>query len=234
MARKSYRSRSYSATRPFGVRTPSENVVCACRLPRSSTASANGLRGDDAGGRPVPRHRKAQRKPAVDFLPERRLRTDRGVRRRPAREAVAAAALRRLIGARERLDEGRIVLDARAARIDVGVGRPRRFVVERRRHHARFAFGGLARGLDLHLLGLGRQGDQGQQRRDDRDQNRHTSILYQDHTLASPYGCGCTATITGSPRLTAAARTATITGSPRLRLRLALPLSPAQPHEFAD
>src|SRR5207247_4310133 len=43
-----------------------------------------------------------------------------------------------------------------------------------------------------------------------------------------------TAMFTGSPRLTAAARTATITGSPRLRLRLALPLSPAQPHEFAD
>src|SRR5207249_6528554 len=40
--------------------------------------------------------------------------------------------------------------------------------------------------------------------------------------------------ITPSPRLTAAARTATITGSPRLRLRLAVPLSPAQPHEFAD
>src|SRR5881397_291481 len=219
MARKSYRSRSYSATRPFGVRTPSENVVCACRLPRSSTASANGLRGDDAGGRPVPRHRKAQRKPAVDFLPERRLRTDRGVRRRPAREAVAAAALRRLIGARERLDEGRIVLDARAARIDVGVGRPRRFVVERRRHHARFAFGGLARGLDLHLLGLGRQGDQGQ--------SAATTAIrigirpFYIKITPSPRltAAARTAMFTGSPRLTAAARTATITGSPRLRLR---------------
>src|SRR2546426_4901043 len=119
MARKPYPSRSYSPTRPLGVRTPSENVVCACRLPRRSTASAGALRGTDARRRPVPRHREAQREPAVDFLPVGGLGAVRRVGRRPARQPEPAATLPRLVGAGEPLDEGRIVLHLRTPPLDV-------------------------------------------------------------------------------------------------------------------
>src|SRR3989449_8347329 len=116
--------------RSCGVFTPSEYVVCAWRLPRSQaigrgarTRSASGRSDAADGRRPVPGHGEADREPAVDLAPAAERAADRCVGRGPARDADPAGGRGCLALGAEAANEARLVGNAPAFGIVVGVER---------------------------------------------------------------------------------------------------------------